>query len=391
MQRRRFLSALPAALALPLAAPLLSSPDVVPALPTPQTLPVPKLQRGDTVALFAPASSINLPDAVGRTAAALREMGLKVVVGKSAQWIDPQLSYLAGTDEQRAQEFLTFWKNPQVKALVAIRGGYGSARLLEKLTDADFAMMQQNPKILIGFSDVTALHLALYQKAHLPSLHGPTAYSGWSAYNRQAVYDAVYQNKSYTYALPDANTTRNHKEWNPWVITSGKTQGILIGGNLTVFCSLIGSPFVPDAASFWQDKILFLEEVGEDPYKIDRMLTQLRWAKILTSVRGILMGQLRKSISLTSPTDEPEAIPESIAAISDDEKLLRAVLQDRLGDLQIPVVAGMPFGHTPHNAALPIGAVASLQATAHTTQKTKKTQKTQKERVLLNIERGIVA
>ncbi|HBQ14848.1 MAG: LD-carboxypeptidase [Sandaracinaceae bacterium] len=234
--------------------------------------------------------------------------------------------YLAGDDARRLAELRDALTDPDVDAIVAARGGYGATRLLDALKPEE---VRASPKLLVGFSDVTALH-ALWARAGLRSIHGPMvaalgrAEPAWVERWIAAVEGG-----------PVAAATGLD------TIHPGEAEGPLVGGNLAVLAALVGTPYAPPL----DDAILFLEDVGEAPYRVDRMLTTLRQAGWLARVRGVALGSFTAC--------DPRA----------DGRTVEAVLRDRLADLGVPVAAGVGAGHAPEDGEVPLGAVAQLDAT----------------------------
>ncbi|WP_308164528.1 S66 peptidase family protein [Nonomuraea sediminis] len=264
------------------------------------------IRPGDTVAVVSPSGT---PDAIRlkRGVERLESLGLKVVVG--AHVLDRQgLAYLAGPDAVRAADLQSAWCDPAVTAVFCSRGGYGAARLLHLLDWA--AMRAAGPKTLIGSSDVTALHHAFSFELGWPTLHGPMPACETLADERHPE-PRTWQN------LQAALYGRPHPVVGDRVLVPGRAQGVLAGGNLSLLASMCGTPYHPS----FDGKIAFLEDVGEDPYRIDRMLTQLLHAGAFRGVRGIALG---------SWVDCGDPYP---------------VLLDRLGPLGVPILAGLPVGH----------------------------------------------
>lgn len=237
--------------------------------------------------------------------------------------------YLAGPDHIRAQDIMDMFLDDRVGAILCTRGGYGSARLLEQL---DYGVIRRHPKILVGFSDITALSLSLFAGAGLVTFAGPMVTaefaSGILPETEQAFWEML--------------TVRSEHRWlsrgEERTYVEGIAEGFLLGGNLTVFCSLIGTPFMPDLHS----AILFFEDVGEEIYRIDRMFLQLKQAGILEHAAGIVLGSFT-------------AIPDS-----DQHRDLEVVFREYLLPLNIPVMMDFPFGHIPLKMTLPLGARVHL-------------------------------
>lgn len=279
----------------------------------------PPLQPGDRLRVIAPSGTLREFEAFQRGVERWRSRGYQVelTAGYDDRW-----GYLAGSDENRRQQLLTALKDPHCRGILCARGGYGGARLLE-----DWAWVPADPKWLVGFSDITSLLLSLSQQG-ISGVHGPllttlAAEPDWSV---QRLFDWV-EGRSLAPLQGDG--------WG-----GGQTSGLLLPVNLTVATNLIGTPVLPDLTN----AILALEDVGEAPYRIDRMLTQWRLCGALSRVKGIAIGRF-------SHCDPPANIPSFTVA---------EVLRDRLGDLGIPIVSALPFGHDGVNAALPVGITAHL-------------------------------
>ncbi|MCK4934662.1 MAG: LD-carboxypeptidase, partial [Simkaniaceae bacterium] len=234
------------------------------------------LVPGDTICLVAPSSPFK-SDIVYEAKKQLIAKGFNV---KLASNLFQKKGYLAGDDKERAQALMEAFLDPEVKALWCVRGGYGSMRILDLL---DYDLIRENPKIVIGMSDITALHVALLQNANLVTFLGPGAKAicvEGDSYGEEILWNILTNN--FPINLPYATP----KHFSSEAIVSGRCQGTLVGGNLAVICSLIGTP--------WQikteGKILLLEEVNEDLYRLDRMLFQLKNAGLLDGIAGLVLA-----------------------------------------------------------------------------------------------------
>ena len=293
-----------------------------------------RLSKGDTVAVIAPSSGIS-PEEFDKALQNMADLGFKTKVGKSARNIK---GFLAGTDKERLDDLHQAFADKEVNAVWCVRGGYGASRFLP---DLDFNLIRKNPKIFIGYSDITALHTAIYQNCGLVTFHGPVAASTYSDYAKKHVVD-VLMNPSAPYKIelsPD-NVAKESNLFKTETIAKGKCRGKLIGGNLSLLTALAGTPF---GLRSTKGKILFTEDVGEQPYRVDRMLTQLRQSIDLRQLAGIALGVFEHC----NPKD-----PNSQSLIE--------VIKDRLGDLGIPVIYGLSFGHIRDQFTLPIGIEAEL-------------------------------
>ncbi|GAB4392115.1 MAG: LD-carboxypeptidase [Gammaproteobacteria bacterium] len=303
------------------------------------------LKPGDTVALISSGFRVSEAMDVEYATERLKALGLKVIYGKA---ILEQTGYFAGTDEARAQEINEMFANPKVKAIFELRGGWGSARLLDKL---DYNLIKQHPKIIIGFSDITALLLAINHQTHLITFHGPMGSMPWPKMTTEYLKKVLFDGEQVTFTNPQFTSAElaNHSndiiqtEDRIQVINPGIARGRIIGGNLTVLTSLIGSRYLPKN---WQGKILFIEEVDEDVYKIDRMMEQLKLAGILDQISGFVFG-LCTQCSAKTPYGSYR---------------LQEVLKQYIQPLHIPAWYGALIGHHPKMFTIPEGALVEINA-----------------------------
>lgn len=320
MNRRSFLNKTATAGILPLV-PTVSFAQVHQDLIKPKALP-----DGGTISLVTPASPVSR-SAFEKALQTISDLGFTVSYSPNAR---VRSGFLSGTDEQRIMDLHAAFEDSRVDAILCLRGGYGSGRLLPSL---NYDLIRNNPKPLIGFSDVTALLSAIYKKSGLVCFHGPVAASEFNDFTADHFCDLLQKGKKTKIKNDDSKA-----------IKPGTAIGPLIGGNLSILCSLIGTPYDVDYAGH----ILLLEEVGEATYRIDRMLTQLLNAGKLQHVKGIALGYFT---GCDTKADDP-AFEYSLS--------LDEVFLDRLGGLGIPVSKGFPFGHEAQNAAFPIGIEAEL-------------------------------
>ena len=232
--------------------------------------------------------------------------------------------------------------DPSVDGIMCFRGGYGAARLLPLL---DYTMIRAHPKIFIGYSDITALHCAFLAKANLVSFHGPMLNSDLL---RENIPNFTLQSFSRTlmHSVAPGSLTQGYNRSTCTVLSPGIATGPLVGGNISILCASLATPYQPPL----KGAILFLEEINEEPYRFDRMLTQLLNAGLLQRVAGIALG-------INKNCKDPKA-----KGAVEYRQTLEDVLKERLLPLKIPIVAGLPFGHVRHNATLPVGARATLDA-----------------------------
>lgn len=312
-----------------------------PEIPTPAKLLKPAMLReGATISLIAPGSPI-VPEKVEKSLANLKALGFQV---KEGQYWKEKHGFLAGTDEQRLADLHRAFEDPETEAVWCARGGYGCSRLLHQI---DFQLIKKNPKPLIGYSDITALHIAIHQKTGLVSFHGPVAASDYPE-NTLAHLKAVLMQASipYTLRFPAPEEQLPGNEYSPFVIRSGKAQGPLTGGNLSLLSAMAGTPWAPK----FKGKLVFMEDIGEQPYRIDRMLTQLLDATDLQEAAGIALGVF----SDCQPKGESPTFS------------LADTLRLRLQNLPMPIAYGFPFGHVAHQATFPMGIRAEMDTEAGT-------------------------
>lgn len=300
-----------------------------------------RLSKGDTVGVIAPSSSLSDGE-FNRALKNLEELGFKVKLGKAVR---QRKGFLAGTDKERLTDFHWAFADKEIDAVWCLRGGYGSTRFLPEV---DFSLIRKNPKIFIGYSDITALHLAIFQNCGLVTFHGPVGASVFSEYTRKHAVDVLMKPSSpYKVEISDENLAVESNLYKTEVITAGKCRGKLVGGNLSLLASLAGTPF---ALHNLKNKILFIEDVNEQPYRIDRMLTQLKQSVDLSQLSGIALGVFE------------DCNPRN----PDFSQSLLEVFQDRLGNLGIPVIYGLSFGHIRHQFTLPLGIEAEMDTSSAT-------------------------
>ena len=297
----------------------------------------PRLEPGQTIAIVAPSSPLADEGNLQRAVKKLHALGFKTLLGKN---VSQRRGFLAGSDRERAGDLMRAFTNPRVHAILCVRGGHGATRLLPLL---DYEVIAANPKIFVGYSDVTALHCALRQRANLVTFHGPMLNADFVTNDFPPfVRDSFL--RTLTQAAPAGGIRGAVKGVS--ILRRGVARGELLGGNLTVLCSLLGTPWQPD----FRRKIIFLEEVNEAPYRVDRLLTQLLNAGLLQQAAGIAIGQCAGCVDATA------------GKAREFRQTLDDVLRERLLPLKIPVVTGLPFGHVRDNATLPFGVRATLDA-----------------------------
>jgi len=298
----------------------------------------PRLRAGDTVGLVAPASALTLPDELDRAIHWITGMGL---VPKLGQHVGEQYGYLAGTDAARASDLDAMFADPDVRAIFAIRGGWGGARILPLL---DWNGIRDNPKLLIGYSDTTALHLAIAARAGFATLHAPNGASSWQKESWDSLWQIAFA--AGTPVLGGAGV-EDAVGRPARTLTGGTARGRLLGGNLTILSTLMGTGWLPD----FDGAILFVEDINEDPYRVDRMFQQLKLGGILDRVGGVIFGQCTRCGS---------------PAPGSDTFTLDDVVDQYLGALGKPAIAGFDTGHVGNQLSLPVGVDVEFDATART-------------------------
>ncbi len=296
----------------------------------------PRLESGMTARLIAPAGPATA-EKIEKAVANLRSLGLEV---QKSKHLAGKTGFLSGSDDERLEDFHDAFRDKKVDAVWCVRGGYGTTRLLEKI---DFDLIRRRPKLFFGYSDITALHTAIHQRTGLVTFHGPVGASDFTDFTGAALRKvAVSPTPRFEIKLPDAIQDFPHEVFRPEILRKGVARGRLIGGNLCLLASLVGTFWEPD----FRGKIVFIEEIDEKPYRCDRMLTQLLTATNLRKAAGVALG-----VFLGCEKGE-----------KDDSWSLREVLRDRLANLGVPVVYGLPFGHISDQVTLPVGIEAELDA-----------------------------
>lgn len=245
--------------------------------------------------------------------------------------------YLAGSEQERIDEIHAMFNDPDVKAIWCIRGGFGLAHILDRL---DYNMIENNPKIIIGYSDITALLIAINLRTGLVCFHGPVAGVELNDYNTQVIKNILSLPDKINYNYQSQTKKFVNENYTYSILKHGIRKGELIGGNLTILASLVGTAFSPS----YRNKIVFMEDVDERPYRIDRMLTQLIKATDISSCAGIIFGIFDGCVP--NPDEESFSLLE--------------VLRDKFADLDIPIIYGYTFGHVKHCCAMPIGSTITL-------------------------------
>ena len=279
----------------------------------------PRLRHGDGIGIIAPAGPIE-PSDMQPGIDLLESSGFRVHLSPH---LYERKEYLAGDDETRLRDFHDMFRNNRVKAILCARGGYGTQRLLENI---DYELICGNPKIIAGYSDITALLIALYRRNGLITFHGPMVkdLGKNQTRNLESFLGLVTSEEKVTFSLSNGK-----------IIRQGQSKGVLLGGNLSILCHMVGTRFMPSP----RGKILLIEEKGEPLYRIDRMLTHLTLTGVLRGCAAVVFGQFSEC---------------------GDEASVIELLEEKTSHLNIPVVTGLGMGHGEENVTLPIGVRAFL-------------------------------
>ena len=336
MHRRQFLgNAALAALLLPLA-----RGGGALAAPRGRLLPLP-LNPGDTVALVSPSAATDDPFDLQLAQEVMEALGFRARLGPH---LASRRGHLAGSDAERAGDLNAMFADRDVKAIICARGGSGAARLLPLL---DYDAIRRNPKVLLGYSDITALHNAILAQTGLVTFHGPNGSGSWNRFNADQFRRVFFERELMQYRnIADAGDELVQRKNRTVTITGGKAQGELVGGNLAVLTALAGSPYLPD----FSGKILFLEDVSEAPYRIDRMFSTLKLMGALDKVSGLIFGECTEC--------DPG---EGYGSLT-----LPQIFDDHLRPLGIPAYRGAMIGHIRQQFIVPVGGRVEMDADAGT-------------------------
>lgn len=290
------------------------------------------LKKGDKVALIAPCGPVK-KERIDPAVKAMESLGLHVVLGDCCTC---SRGFLAGeNDRARADEVNRMFEDPTIKGIFAMRGGYGSGRILDML---DYDLIKANPKVFEGYSDVTALHIAFNQKCHLVTFHGPMTSTEF--YKGIDEYTLDYFKRN-IFTKEPLGVIKNPEFEEIKTLVKGKAKGILTGGNLSLIVSSIGTKYEINT----KGKILFIEEVGEEPYRIDRMLLQLKQSGKFKDAAGIVLGQWTRCTA-----DE-----------ADKSLTLEEIFDDLIVDEKKPIIYNVACGHSTPTMTLPMGAMAKIE------------------------------
>jgi muramoyltetrapeptide carboxypeptidase len=297
----------------------------------------PRLNKGDVIAIAAPGSPPKSSETLNKGIRYLERLGYRVLLGK---YVERRYGYLAGSDAERAGDLNSFFADPRVKAIFTVRGGYGSHRILSLV---NYRMIQRNPKILVGYSDITALQCALLAKTRLVTFSGPMVATDLGEEFHGAAEEWFWRCLTSTKPL---GVVKNPNRKTMKTLRRGSAVGRLIGGNLSLVTALLGTPFFPDVRRF----ILFLEDVDEEPYRLDRMLNHLTLALPSRRLTGLLFGEFKGCT--------PETPRYSLR--------LPQVLRDFTAGQRVPAIEGLRYGHVRNPLTLPLGVTARVRASVPT-------------------------
>lgn len=287
-----------------------------------------RLIAGDKVGIIAPSSAVSSPDDISKAKEIIEYLDLIPVFAKN---VINGTGYKTRTVNERVDDLHWAFKSKDVKAVFCIRGGYGSATLLDSI---DFDLIKNNPKIFCGYSDITALHLAINKITGLITFHGPVMLSQFDNLTLDSFRNILFEGEKLLYKNPEKTQIRN--PFKTFTLSEGEATGELIGGNLSLISSLMGTPYEIET----KDKILFIEDVGEEPYKLHRMLTQLKSGKKIDNLKGLVIGKCNDCKTKSNNTWDMSEIE---------------VYQDILAGYKFPIFYGLLIGHTSSQFTLPLG------------------------------------
>lgn len=301
-----------------------------------------RLRPGDTVGLITPSGHVD-QEQIDKCVRNLQSLDLKVKLGRNIRALRGNF---AGTAKQRLEDLHCMFADPEISGIWAAHGGSGAIGLLEAL---DYDLIRRNPKVFVGYSDITALHLAILRRAGLVTFHGPVATSTFSEYS-VAHLRAVLMTPKPQHVIPMAEENRRKASdavhFSLRTLRSGTAEGVLVGGNLSLLCALVGTPYAAD----FNGAIVFLEDISEAPYRIDRMMTQLELSQGFRKAAAVMLGVFEKC---GPPDNEPSLS-------------LAETVDDHLASSKIPAVYGYSFGHISHQFTVPMGLKARLDTELQT-------------------------
>lgn len=286
-----------------------------------------KLCQGDLIGIISPGSTPDDLNRINKGVLYLEKNGYNVLLGEN---VGKYNGYLAGSDKERLNDLHSMFENKSVRAIICLRGGYGSPRLLSKI---NYDLIKNNPKIFVGYSDITALQMAFMAKCGLVTFAGPMLavdfHSEINRYTEEMFWSCVTSSKKIGYVLYPENSKIE-------VMVQGEGKGKIFGGNLALLCSSLGSKFLPKP----KNKILIIEDTGEVPYRVDRLLNQLVISDYFKNINGLILGQF-------TDCEETDKEKKTLS--------LQEVFNDYLSKLKIPVITNFPHGHIKQNYTIPFG------------------------------------
>ncbi len=296
------------------------------------------LRPGDLVGMITPSTMVADPDSLAMAAAMAKYFGLRARFGKG---VGKRTSYEQSVQDRLA-DLHEMFRDPEIKGIFCIRGGYGAMQILDGI---NYDLIRHNPKILLGYSDITSLHVAIHQKTGLVTFHGPVAVSRFTSYTQENFRKALFETKPIgTVTNPQTADMRPPHPLR--TVRPGKARGRLVAGNLSLIAALMGSPYEIDT----RGKLLAIEDVGEQAYSVDRMLTHLRLAGKLDQAAGVIWGEC----SECGPSDYKPSFASPYTVGETVDNILKP--------LKVPVLSGLTFGHTSDQLTLPLGVMATLDA-----------------------------
>jgi len=297
-----------------------------------------RLNKGDLIGIISPASSPDDLTRIEKGVCYLEKLGYRTEVAPNVGKVN---GYLAGTDEERVSDLHYMFGKKEVKAIMCVRGGYGTPRLLDKI---DYNLIKKNPKIFVGYSDITSLHLAIHKKTGLVTFAGPMlAVDFWnevSSFTEEMFWTLISSKKKF-------GKISNPENEKFYVLKNGKARGQLLGGNFTHMLCIAGTPYLPS----FEEKILLLEEIGEAPYRVDRMLTHLRLLGIFEKIKAVILGRFVDCY-------ESDQYKKSLT--------LNEVIDDHFRNVKFPVIYNFKHGHIKDNITVPQGINYRLDTSDHT-------------------------
>ncbi len=291
-----------------------------------------KLTSGDLIGIISPGSSSESLSKLNNGVNYLEKLGYRVELGKH---VGEENGYLAGNDSHRLNDLHGMFNNKEVKAIFTVRGGYGSSRLLNKI---NYSLIRKNPKIFVGFSDITVLQMAIFKYAGLVTFAGPMVAVDFAEEINEFTEENFWKTLTSSKKI---GKIHNPNEEKFYVLNKGRGEGRLLGGNLTLFMSLFGTDYLPSM----KDKILMLEEIGEAPYRIDRMFNQMKLAKIFKQIKGLILGRFVDCY-------ETDSTKKSYS--------LNEVIMDYFNNIKLPVLYNFKHGHIKDKITVPIGVNCKL-------------------------------